>query len=89
MVGLASAAVTAFLHLAIAFANLILSFVWKEELSNRCAWGIDVAWTSRDKGEYCADKGWKAWSLAAAVRLLVTVAFLVRPFPLPCQRHLA
>ncbi|TNY19500.1 hypothetical protein DMC30DRAFT_353784 [Rhodotorula diobovata] len=76
MVGLASAAVTAFLHLAIAFANLILSFVWKEELSNRCAWGIDVAWTSRDKGEYCADKGWKAWSLAAAVRLLVTVAFL-------------
>ncbi|BGP43253.1 hypothetical protein JCM10450v2_007398 [Rhodotorula kratochvilovae] len=77
VVGLTSAALSAFLHLSLAFANFVLSFVWKEELDDRCDWGTDVAWTSLDKGNYCPGEGWKAWSIAAVVRLIVTIALLV------------
>ncbi|GAA5891686.1 hypothetical protein JCM8208_007368 [Rhodotorula glutinis] len=77
LVGLSSAALSSFLHLALAFANFVLSFVWKGELVDRCDWGIDVAWTSGDKGDYCEGEGWKGWSVAAVVRLLVTSAFLM------------
>ncbi|GAA5853055.1 hypothetical protein JCM9279_003797 [Rhodotorula babjevae] len=76
LVGLSSAALSSFLHLALSFANFVLSFVWKAELVDRCDWGIAVAWTSGDKGVYCEGNGWKGWSVAAVVRLLVTAAFL-------------
>ncbi|GAA5933891.1 hypothetical protein JCM3775_000316 [Rhodotorula graminis] len=76
LVGLSSAALSSFLHLSLVFANFVLSFVWKGELVDRCDWGIDVAWTSGDKGDDCEGEGWKGWSGAAVVRLLVTAAFL-------------
>ncbi|GAA5978604.1 hypothetical protein JCM11641_002784 [Rhodosporidiobolus odoratus] len=77
-IALLSAAFSSFLQLSLAFINFVLSFVWKAELASRCAWGVDVAWTIGKKGDTCAvGFGWKGWSVAATVRLIITILFLV------------
>ncbi|GAA6006095.1 uncharacterized protein JCM10292_006547 [Rhodotorula paludigena] len=70
---LASAAISSFLHLALALINFILSFVWRDTLNDRCDWGVDVSWLIAEKGDACLAEGWKGWSIAAAVRLILTV----------------
>ncbi|GAA5918363.1 hypothetical protein JCM6882_007300 [Rhodosporidiobolus microsporus] len=79
LLGLLSAALIAFLHLSLALTNLVLAFVWKVELSQRCDWGVGAAWTMGAKGEVCGEGegvGGKGWAAAAGVRLVVTVLFL-------------
>ncbi|GAA5863362.1 hypothetical protein JCM8547_006959 [Rhodosporidiobolus lusitaniae] len=77
--GIICGAFSSFLHLSLAFTNFILSFVWRDDLDTRCDWGVDVSFTMGDKGDDCSpgDRvGGKAWSGAAAVRLVVTLLFL-------------
>ncbi|GAA6036186.1 hypothetical protein JCM8097_006822 [Rhodosporidiobolus ruineniae] len=79
VVGLSSAALSAFFHLGLAFASFVLSFVWSDTLSSRCDWGVDVAWTLGAKGDICdaaKEVGKKSWQAAAGVRLVVTIVFL-------------
>ncbi|GAA5889545.1 hypothetical protein JCM5296_005981 [Sporobolomyces johnsonii] len=70
--GLASAGLSVFIHVSLALTNLILSFVWRDELGQRCTWGLDVAWTIGEEGELCEGRSWAGWSISAGVRLVVT-----------------
>ncbi|KAL7341280.1 hypothetical protein BJY59DRAFT_720091 [Rhodotorula toruloides] len=79
-VTLTSAFLSSILHLLLAFANLILSFVWRGDLGLRCSWGTDVAWTAGRKGVFCADGSWKGWTFAATIRLLLTILVVVAWF---------
>jgi hypothetical protein len=81
ILGLVSGAIISFLHISLALTNFILAFVWNEDLRERCDWGVDVSWTLGDQGDGCSSGKWiggKAWPGAAAVRLVVTIVFLVR-----------
>lgn len=66
------------MHLALALTNFTLSFVWRDTLNDRCDWGVDVSWVIAEKGNVCLAQGWKGWSIAAAVRLILTVPVSVR-----------
>lgn len=65
-----------FLHLAYAFTNLILALVWRQDLSQRCSWSIDAAWTLGNAGENCGPDGGigiAGWAIAGGLRLLFTL----------------
>ncbi|BGP35076.1 hypothetical protein JCM10296v2_006906 [Rhodotorula toruloides] len=74
---LTSAFLSSTLHLLLAFSNLIISFVWRGDLGLRCSWGTDVAWTAGRKGAFCTDGSWKGWTIAATIRLLLTILIFI------------
>ncbi|EGU11401.1 LigA [Rhodotorula toruloides ATCC 204091] len=76
-VTLTSAFLSSTLHLLLAFSNLILSLIWRGDLGLRCSWGTDVAWTAGRKGAFCADDSSKGWTIAATIRLLLTILIVV------------
>lgn len=78
-----------FLHLAYAFTNLILALVWRQDLSQRCSWSIDAAWTLGNAGENCGPDGGigiAGWAIAGGLRLLFTLIIGVSESP-PSMSH--
>lgn len=78
IVVLVLALTTTVVHLVAAIGNIALAILWREELSRRCTWGIDVGWTLGRQGDDCGPGSWTGWVVAAAIRLLVTVIVAVR-----------
>ncbi|GAA5982569.1 hypothetical protein JCM5350_006120 [Sporobolomyces pararoseus] len=80
MLALVSSTFVASLHVSLALANFILTFVWKDEISiSSHSWDVDVAWTDLDgsAGEETRND-FKGWTIAAVVRffIVVIVAFV-------------
>ncbi|GAA6018693.1 hypothetical protein JCM11491_001265 [Sporobolomyces phaffii] len=80
MIAIVSATLVASVHVALAVANFVLAFIWKEQLSNDDRpWDIDVAWANLDASTSAQTRNdWKGWTIAAVVRffLVVTIALV-------------
>ncbi|GAA5969394.1 hypothetical protein JCM3765_000454 [Sporobolomyces pararoseus] len=75
MLALISSTFVASLHVSLALANFILTFVWKDEASMSAhTWDVDIAWTDLDgfAGEQMRND-FKGWTIAAVVRFFIVV----------------
>ena len=61
------------LIVATAITNLVFVLLWRP--IDRCNWDVDVTWSTslRSVSQYCHNASFAAWTIAASLRVIVTL----------------